>query len=43
MNLVWMSNKERFAWMHKLNKFLHDMAKTYSSLEDFANDKEEYS
>ena len=37
-----MSNKERFDWMRKRHKFLHDMAKKYTSLEEFAQDKEEW-
>ena len=42
MDLVCMSNKERFAWMRKRHNFLHDMAKSYSSLEEFAKDKDEW-
>ena len=42
MDLVCMSNKERFDWMRKRHKFLHDMAKKYTSLEEFAQDKEEW-
>ena len=37
-----MTNTECFAWMRKRHKFLHDMAKSYSSLEEFAKDKDEW-
>ena len=37
-----MTNKERFALMRKRHKFLHDMAKAYTSLEEFAKDKDEW-
>ena len=42
MELIDISNKERFALMRKRHKFLHDMAKKYTSLEEFAQDKEEW-
>ena len=42
MDLIYMTNKERFALMRKRHKFLHDMAKTYTSLEQFAKDKDEW-
>ena len=37
-----MTNKERFALMRKRHKFLHDMAKEYTSMEEFAKDKDEW-
>ena len=37
-----MTNQERFALMRKRHKFLHDMAKVYPSLEQFAKDKDEW-
>ena len=37
-----MTNKERCALMRKRHKFLHDMAKEYTSLEEFAKDKDEW-
>ena len=42
MNLIDMTNKERFTLMRKRHKFLHDMAKEYTSLEEFAKDKDEW-
>ena len=37
-----MTNKERFALMRKRHKFLYEMAKQYTSLEDFAKDKDDW-
>ena len=42
MDLTDLPNKERFDWMRKRHKFLHDMAKEYTSLEGFAKDKDEW-
>ena len=42
MDLIDITNKERFALMRKRHKFLHDMAKKYTSLEEFAQDMEEW-
>ena len=42
MELIDISNNERFALMRKRHKFLHEMAKQYTSLEDFAKDKDEW-
>ena len=42
MDLIDMTNKERFALMRKRHKFLHDMAKEYTSLEEFAKEKDEW-
>ena len=42
MDLIDITNKERFALMRKRHKFLHDMAKAYTSLEEFAKDKDEW-
>lgn len=37
-----MPENDRFALMRKRHKFLHDMAKTYTSLEEFAEEKDEW-
>ena len=37
-----MNNAERFNWMRKRHAFLNDIVKSYSSLDDFAKDKEEW-
>lgn len=37
-----MSNNERFALMKERHKLLHEMSKQYTSLEDFAKDKDEW-
>ena len=42
MDLIDMTNKERYALMRKRHRFLHDMAKPYTSLKDFAKDKDEW-
>ena len=42
MELIDISNNERFALMRKRHKFLHEMAKQYTSLEDLAKDKDEW-
>ena len=42
MDLINMTNKERFALMRKRHKFLHEMAKTYTSLKEFVKEKEEW-
>lgn len=36
-----MNNAERFNWMRKRHAFLNDIVKSYTSLDDFAKDKEE--
>lgn len=42
MDFIDMTNTERFAWMRKRHKFIHDMVKIYTSLEDFAKEKDEW-
>lgn len=42
MDLVAMSNKERFEWMHKRHAFLHEIATQYSSLKTFASERNEW-
>lgn len=42
MDLIDMTNKERYALMRKRHRFLYDMAKSYTSLKDFAKDKDEW-
>lgn len=37
-----MTNKERYSWMRKRHAFLYDMVKSYTSLDEFAKDKEEW-
>ena len=37
-----MSNRERFALMRKRHRFLHEMVSPYTSLNEFANDKDEW-
>ncbi|WP_276684363.1 hypothetical protein [Duncaniella muris] len=41
MDLIAMNNAERFNWMRKRRAFLNDIVKSYTSLDDFAKDKEE--
>lgn len=40
MDLVTMSNKERFKWMRKRHAFLHDIVSSYNSIDKFVKDKE---
>ena len=42
MNLVDMTNEERYAMMRKRHAFLTETVKGYTSLEDYARDKDEW-
>lgn len=42
MNLIDMTNKERYAMMRKRHAFLSETVKGYTSLEDYARDKDEW-
>lgn len=42
MNLIDMTNKERYAMMRKRHAFLSETVKGYTSLDDYARDKDEW-
>ena len=42
MDLVAMSNKERFDWMRKRQWFLNDIVKSYTSLAELVKEKDEW-
>lgn len=42
MDLIDMNNKERYAMMRKRHAFLSETVKGYTSLEDYARDKDEW-
>ena len=42
MDLVAMSNKERFEWMRKRHVFLNNMVSSYDSIEKFVKGKEHW-
>lgn len=42
MNLIDMSREERYAMMRKRHSFLNLMVKSYTSLEEFAKEKDEW-
>lgn len=42
MDLISMSNRERFAMMRKRHAFLSETVKGYTSLKDYARDKDEW-
>lgn len=42
MNLIDMTNKERYAMMRKRHAFLSETVKGYTSLEEYARDKDEW-
>lgn len=42
MDLVAMSNKERFEWMRKRHAFLDNMVSSYESIDKFVKDKEHW-
>ena len=42
MDLVAMNNAERVNWMRKRHAFLNNLVSSYTSLDDFTKDKEEW-
>ena len=42
MDLVAMSNRERFEWMRKRHAFLYDIVSSYTSIDKFVKDKEHW-
>ncbi len=42
MNLIDMTNKERYAMMRKRHTFLSETVKGYTSLEEYARDRDEW-